>query len=176
MTSRQPKSEEGVLQPPRRTPFVYLVHENSMNMPTAIQHPRIAAIGCVARAWAGVPLTLAVAPVLSALGPAAPGSAVRPSMAAARRDVAGGTRLAQVSAGAYIYARAPPKQQALAQKAPASSLRSQPARPTGASSAPTFRQRTDVRGLRAHTRLGHMLLRPRDNNSNSSVRARQQCK
>ena len=61
MTSRQPKSEEGVLQTPRRTPFVYLVHENSMNMPTAIQHPRIAAIGCVARAWAGVPLTLAVA-------------------------------------------------------------------------------------------------------------------
>lgn len=67
MTSRQPKSEEGVLQPPRRTPFVYLVHENSMNMPTAIQHPRIAAIGCVARAWAGVPLTVTLA-VLSALG------------------------------------------------------------------------------------------------------------
>ena len=62
MTSRQPKSEEGVLQPPRRTPFVYLVHENSMNMPTAIQHPRIAAMVAspsVARARAGVPLTLA---------------------------------------------------------------------------------------------------------------------
>jgi len=44
MTSRQPKSEEGVLQPPRRTPFVYLVHENSMNMPTAILHPRTAAM------------------------------------------------------------------------------------------------------------------------------------
>ena len=44
MTSRQPKSEEGVLQPPRRTPFVYLVHENSMNMSTAIQHPRTAAM------------------------------------------------------------------------------------------------------------------------------------
>jgi hypothetical protein len=89
MTSRQPKSEEGVLQPPRRTPFVYLVHENSMNMPTAILHPRTAA--------------MVASPELR-------------SMAAARRDVAGGTRLAQVSAAAYIYARAPPKQRALAQK------------------------------------------------------------
>lgn len=51
MTSRQPKSEEGVLQPPRRTPFVYLVHENSMNMPTAILHPRTAAMVASPDQW-----------------------------------------------------------------------------------------------------------------------------